>query len=99
MPTLTQLESLFNEKIRPSLQSHGGNVEIISYENNHLHIRLTGQCSGCPSALITTEELITQTVQEHFPEIKRVQLAFGVSASLIETAKQMLQKSKGAKHS
>ena len=55
MPTLTQLESLFNKKIRPSLQSHGGNVEIISYENNHLHIRLTGQCSGCPSALITTE--------------------------------------------
>lgn len=93
MTTHAQLETLLAEKIRPSLQAHGGNVEIISYTDGILRIRLTGRCSGCPSATLTTEEFINQIVQTAFPDVREVRLAAGVSEALLAEAKVFLRRS------
>ena len=42
------------EAVRPSLQSHGGDIELISVdEDNNVKVRLQGACSGCPGAQMT----------------------------------------------
>src|SRR6476620_30012 len=37
------------EEVRPYLQSHGGDVELVSLQEGVLRLRLEGSCSGCPS--------------------------------------------------
>lgn len=87
---LDKIETVLNKKIRPSLAVHNGDVRIVSYENQILKIQLLGQCSGCPSALLTTEELIGKELKNTFPEIEDVILVTGVSDSLLNMAKQIL---------
>ena len=65
--THADIEGVLDAYVRPSLASHQGNVVIVDYTNKVLRIRLTGKCSGCPSAQLTTEELISATVKEHIP--------------------------------
>ena len=88
--TIEQLEKVLDEKVRPSLALHNGNVEIDSFENDILRVKLTGACSGCPSAYATNEELIAAPIKEIFPEIKDVILVEGVSDDLLNFARRVL---------
>ena len=53
-----QIEAVLDEKVRPSLRAHGGELEIDHLEDGVLYIKLLGQCAGCPSADLTNETLI-----------------------------------------
>lgn len=90
-PIINKIESVLTKDVRPSLASHQGDVHIVDYTNSVLRIRLTGKCSGCPSALLTTEELIAAKVKEAVPEVQDVILVSGVSDNLIAQAKAILQ--------
>lgn len=87
---IEQIEAVLDKHVRPSLASHQGDVVIADYTDDVLRIRLTGKCSGCPSAQLTTEELIAATVKEHLPQVKDVILVSGVSDELIAQAKALL---------
>lgn len=87
---IEQIQAVLDKHVRPSLASHQGDVTIVDYTDDVLRIRLTGKCSGCPSAQLTTEELISATVKEHIPQVKDVILVSGVSDSLIAQAKAIL---------
>ena len=41
------------EGVRPYLQSHGGNVELLGIEDGVVRLKLEGSCSGCPSSAMT----------------------------------------------
>ena len=71
---IERIEKVLEQDVRPSLLSHEGNVQIVSYEGKSkiLRVRLTGQCSGCPSAQLTTEEVIEKAVKEKIPEVEQV---------------------------
>lgn len=88
---IAQIEEILEKYVRPSLIAHQGNVVIVDYKDAVLRIRLTGKCSGCPSAQLTTEELISATVKEHLPEVEDVILVSGVSDDLIAQARAILQ--------
>src|ERR687896_1888398 len=38
------------EEVRPYLQSHGGNVELMGIERGVARVRMQGSCDGCPSS-------------------------------------------------
>ena len=84
------IEEVLDRDVRPELSEHGGDVAIESYKDGILKIRLLGQCSGCPSAQLTTENLIGATLMEAIPQIKDVVLVSGVSRELMDMAKQIL---------
>ena len=85
-----KIEKVMEEKVRPSLMAQEGNVKILSFEDGVLKIRLTGQCSGCPSAQLTTEELIAKTIKEEIPEVQDVVLVNEVSPELLDFARTLL---------
>ena len=61
------------EAVRPNLQSHGGDVEFVSVEDdNSVNVRLKGACSGCPSAQMTLKMGIEQMLKEQIPEVSQV---------------------------
>ena len=61
------------EAIRPNLQSHGGDVELVGTdEDNNVKVRLQGACSGCPGAQMTLKMGIERHLKEKVPEVSEV---------------------------
>jgi len=85
-----EIEEVLERDVRPVLMSHEGDVRLVSYENGILKVRLTGKCSGCPSAQLTTEEVIAKTVKGKVPEVQEVILVNQVSEELLDMAKKLL---------
>lgn len=57
------------EKVRPYMQSHGGNIELLSLENDVAQIKLQGTCKTCPSSAITLELAVRRAVEEACPDL------------------------------
>ena len=87
---LEKIEKVLEEDVRPKLLAHEGDVEIREFKDGILKVKLLGLCSGCPSAIFTTEEIIAETVKEKIPEVKDVVLVQEVSDDLIDMAKKLL---------
>lgn len=61
------------EMIRPSLQGHGGDVELVGVDDdNTVKVRLQGACQGCPGATMTMKMGIERILKERLPEVKEV---------------------------
>lgn len=88
---LEKIEEVLDGEIRPQLLLHGGGLETVSLTDGRYAFRLTGQCAGCPSAYLTTEELIRGTLLARFPELCEVVLEQGVSADLLAQARSLLR--------
>jgi len=61
------LEAL--DKVRPYLKSHGGNVELISLENDIARLRLQGTCQSCASSSVTLELAIRHAIEQACPDL------------------------------
>lgn len=60
------------DSVRPYLESHGGNVELLSIEGTSVHLRMQGSCSGCPSSAMTLKLAIENAIHKVAPEIETV---------------------------
>jgi Fe-S cluster biogenesis protein NfuA len=61
------------EAIRPNLQSHGGDIELVGVdEDNTVRVRLQGACSGCPGAQMTLKMGVERLLKERIPEVKEI---------------------------
>ena len=61
------------EKIRPSLQADGGDVKLVSVDNNGVvKVKLQGACFGCPMSQMTLQQGIKTNLQELVPEVTDV---------------------------
>lgn len=61
------------EKIRPSLQADGGDVELVDVENGIVKVRLTGACAGCPMSQMTLKQGIESYIKKAIPEVLSVE--------------------------
>jgi Fe-S cluster biogenesis protein NfuA len=52
---------------------HGGSVELVSFDEQTVTVRLGGACLGCPLSPNTLHGWVEGTVKQFFPEIKKVQ--------------------------
>lgn len=86
-----ELEAVLDERVRPLLRAHGGDMEVISAEDGVLRFKLRGRCSGCPAADLTTEELIRGEVLERCPSIRQVVLVQETSQELIDQARDIMR--------
>ena len=66
---LRKIEKVLDEQIRPALASHGGDIEIVDYDNNKLFVKLTGGCQGCSSSKATLKDGIERLVVSKFPQL------------------------------
>jgi Fe-S cluster biogenesis protein NfuA len=62
------------EKIRPSLQADGGDVQLVEVsEDGIVKVKLTGACRGCPMSELTLKLGIEKALKQAVPEVKEVQ--------------------------
>jgi Fe-S cluster biogenesis protein NfuA len=68
-----KIEDALN-KVRPSLQADGGDVEFVDVdEHGVVKLRLTGACGGCPMSQMTLKMGIEKILKQNVPEIDRVE--------------------------
>ena len=67
-----RIEAALN-KIRPSLQADGGNVELVDVSADGIvTVKLTGACGGCPMSQMTLKMGIEKVLKKEVPEVKEV---------------------------
>ena len=57
------------EDIRPYLNSDGGDIEFIKYEDNYVFVKLYGACSHCGFQDFTLNDNILELIKEKVPEV------------------------------
>jgi len=87
---INKVEEILENMVRPQLATHYGNIELISVENGIVEVKLLGECSGCPSAKFTIEDVVETTLREALPGIKKVILKNEVSEELLDMAREIL---------
>ena len=62
------------DKVRPSLQADGGDVQLVDVEDSGLvKVRLTGACGGCPMSQMTLKMGIERILKQNVPEVTSVE--------------------------
>src|SRR5947209_1522136 len=62
------------DSVRPYMESHGGNVELLSLESGVARIHLRGSCSDCSASSVTLELAIKQALEEAAPDLAGLQV-------------------------
>lgn len=62
------------EEIRPFLQSDGGDISLLSIEENDtiVKVQLQGACVGCSVNQMTLKSGVEMTIKKYVPQIERV---------------------------
>ena len=62
------------QKVKPSLQADGGDVELVDVDDDGVvKVRLVGACSGCPMSQMTLKSGIEKILKQNIPEVKTVE--------------------------
>jgi Fe-S cluster biogenesis protein NfuA/nitrite reductase/ring-hydroxylating ferredoxin subunit len=68
------------DEVRPYLESHGGNVDLLSVDEGVARLRLEGSCSGCPSSAMTLKLAIEEAIQKAAPDVEGIEAEGAVAA-------------------
>lgn len=60
------------ETVRPYIQSHGGQLEVLKVEGGVVAVRLAGACSGCSGSAMTLRRGVETALREGFPGFERM---------------------------
>lgn len=61
------------EEIRPFLQSDGGDISLISIDNEtSVKVKLEGACVGCSVNQMTLKSGVEMTIKKYAPQIEEV---------------------------
>jgi len=70
---IKEIKALITEKIRPTIQEDGGDLEFVSFEDNIVRVRLQGACTSCPSSVVTLKNGIKNMLQFYVPDVQDVE--------------------------
>jgi len=61
------------QKVRPSLQADGGDVQLVDVESDGtVKVKLMGACGGCPMSQMTLKMGIEKILKQNVPEVTGV---------------------------
>jgi Fe-S cluster biogenesis protein NfuA/nitrite reductase/ring-hydroxylating ferredoxin subunit len=79
VPVADRVREALSE-VRPYLESHGGDVELLGVENGVARLRLQGSCSGCPSSEMTLKLAIENAIHKLAPDLDEIETEGAVAA-------------------
>lgn len=62
------------DSVRPQLQSHGGDVELVRIEEGTVFVRLSGACNGCSMSAVTMRNGVEQALKDAVPGVTGVEV-------------------------
>ena len=58
------------DTIRPYLESHGGDVDVLDVTDGTVLVRMSGACSGCTASAITLREGVEEALRAGYPDFR-----------------------------
>ena len=65
----TRIVDILDEFVKPAVESDGGNIRFMSYEEGTVSVLLQGACSGCPSSTVTLKQGIESLLKKMLPTL------------------------------
>jgi Fe-S cluster biogenesis protein NfuA len=72
VPLLERVQGAL-DGVRPYLDQHGGDVELLGVDDGVVRLRLEGTCNGCPSSRVTLKSAIEEAIYKAAPDVESVQ--------------------------
>ena len=73
VPLLDRVQAAL-DSVRPYMESHGGNVELLALEHGVARIHLQGSCSDCSASSVTLELAIKQALEDAAPDLEGLEV-------------------------
>ena len=64
-----RIVDILDEYVKPAVESDGGNIRFMSYEDGVVSVLLQGACSGCPSSTVTLKQGIENLLKKMLPTL------------------------------
>ena len=64
-----RIVDILDEFVKPAVESDGGNIRFMSYEEGVVSVLLQGACSGCPSSTVTLKQGIESLLKKMLPTL------------------------------
>ena len=71
MKEIDLINEVIND-IKPYLNSEGGDIEFIKYEDDYVYVKLFGACSHCGYQDYTLNDNVYELIKEKVPTCKGV---------------------------
>jgi Fe-S cluster biogenesis protein NfuA/nitrite reductase/ring-hydroxylating ferredoxin subunit len=65
--------------VRPYMESHGGNVELLGIEDGVAKLRLEGSCNGCAASASTLELAVEEALRATAPDLEGIDVEGAVA--------------------
>ncbi len=73
MGVLSDVKKVIDERINPGLALDGGSVEIVSFKEGVLKVKMLGGCAGCPMRQLTLTGFIEKAIKDEVPVVEKVE--------------------------
>jgi Fe-S cluster biogenesis protein NfuA len=70
--------------VRPYLEQHGGDVELLGIEGGVARLRLQGTCNGCASSTATLKLAIEDAIHRVAPDVESIEAEGAVEPGLLQ---------------
>jgi len=60
------------DAVRPYVESHGGQLELLGVEDGVVRVRMSGSCDGCAASEMTLRRGIEESLRERYPGFREV---------------------------
>lgn len=67
-----KIQQVLEQKVNPSLATHGGGARLIDFKDGVVSIELTGGCQGCGMAGATMKGGVETAIRGSVPEVREV---------------------------
>jgi Fe-S cluster biogenesis protein NfuA len=66
------IAKLCREIIAPLIRTDGGEMYLVRFDGDEMHVHLSGTCAGCPGATITGDKVILPALSIAAPKLRLV---------------------------
>lgn len=60
--------------VRPYMQSHGGEIDVLGVTEGIVRVRLKGSCNGCSESAVTLQRGVEEALKQGFPGFKGLEV-------------------------
>jgi Fe-S cluster biogenesis protein NfuA len=68
-----QISRICREILVPLVRTDGGEMYLVRYDGDDVHIHLAGACAGCPGASMTSDKVILPALRTASPKLAEPQ--------------------------
>ena len=60
------------DDVRPYINSHGGEIELLGVADGIVRLRMSGSCAGCAASAMTLKRGVEEALRAHYPGFREV---------------------------